>query len=111
MVTMSAITKEAISPGNAYYPASPPMRQPGLSFLYRLECTIDKEDLELGPAHGTGVIRSIAQVTGGTFKGPELEGIVLPLGAADWATVIEGTHVCSPNSLVIVFEKGQQTLT
>lgn len=69
------------------------MRQPNLSFLYRLECNIDKEEIDLGAAHGTGVIRSIAHVVGGTFKGPDIEGTVLPLGAADWATVIEGTHV------------------
>lgn len=81
------------SRGNAYYPNSPPMRKPGLTFLYRLECTIAREEITIGAPHGTGVIRSIANITGGTFKGPNLEGTVLPLGGADWATVIEGTHV------------------
>ncbi|KAL4801649.1 hypothetical protein BDV18DRAFT_148436 [Aspergillus unguis] len=80
------------SPGNVYYPNSPPMRRPGLTFLYRLECTIASEEINVGAPHGTGVIRSIANITGGTFKGPNLEGTVLPLGGADWATVIEGTH-------------------
>ncbi|KAL3457550.1 hypothetical protein BJX64DRAFT_293040 [Aspergillus heterothallicus] len=80
------------SPGNAYYPDSPPMRRPGMSFLYRLECTIATEEINVGAPHGAGIIRSIANITGGTFKGPELEGSVLPLGGADWATVIEGTH-------------------
>ncbi|RAK95305.1 DUF3237 domain-containing protein [Aspergillus ibericus CBS 121593] len=84
--------KTADSPGNAYYPNSPPMRRPGLTFLYRLECTIDAEELNIGAPHGAGIIRSIANITGGTFKGPDLEGTVLPLGGADWATVIEGTH-------------------
>lgn len=69
------------------------MRRPGLSFLYRLECNISNEEIEIGAPHAAGVIRSIANIVGGTFKGPELSGSVLPLGGADWATVIEGTHV------------------
>ncbi|GAQ10060.1 UPF0311 protein RPA1785 [Aspergillus lentulus] len=80
------------SPGNAYYPNSPPMRRPGLKFIYRLECTIASEEINIGAPNGTGVFRSIANITGGTFKGPNLEGTVLPLGGADWATIIEGTH-------------------
>lgn len=90
-ITMTA--KTADSPGNTYYPKSPPMRRPGLTFLYRLECTIAAEEINVGAPHGAGIIRSIANITGGTFKGPELEGTILPLGGADWATVIEGTHV------------------
>ncbi|KAL2808274.1 hypothetical protein BJX63DRAFT_439509 [Aspergillus granulosus] len=85
-------TQTAESPGNALYPNSPPMRRPGMVFLYRLECTIAPEEINIGAAHGAGVIRSIANITGGTFNGPELKGTVLPLGGADWATVIEGTH-------------------
>ncbi|RAL07392.1 DUF3237 domain-containing protein [Aspergillus homomorphus CBS 101889] len=80
------------SPGNAFYPNTPPMRRPGMTYLYRLECDIDKEELNLGAPHGAGVFRSIANVVGGTFKGPELSGTVLPLGGADWSTMIEGTH-------------------
>ncbi|KAF9886879.1 hypothetical protein FE257_011002 [Aspergillus nanangensis] len=83
--------KPEISPGNAFYPNSPPMRQPGMNFLYRLECNIAPEEINVGAPHGAGVIRSIANIVGGTFKGPELSGSVLP-GGADWATVIEGTH-------------------
>ncbi|RHZ65806.1 DUF3237 domain-containing protein [Aspergillus thermomutatus] len=85
-------TQIADSPGNAYYPNSQPMRRPGLAFLYRLECDIAKEEIEIGAPHGAGVIRGIANIVGGTFKGPELEGTVLSLGGADWATAIEGTH-------------------
>lgn len=92
--------KTADSPGNTYYPKSPPMRRPGLTFLYRLECTIAAEEINVGAPHGAGIIRSIANITGGTFKGPELEGTILPLGGADWATVVEGTHV----SLFIIAE-------
>ncbi|KAI9040536.1 DUF3237 domain-containing protein [Aspergillus affinis] len=87
-----APTNPANSPGNAFYPNSPPMRQPGLNFIYRLECTIATDDVDVGAPHGTGINRSIANLTGGTFKGPELQGTILPLGGADWATVVEGTH-------------------
>jgi hypothetical protein len=85
------------SPGNALYPNSPAMRLPKLSFLYRLECNIASEEIDVGAPHGAGVIRSIANIVGGTFKGPKLSGTVLP-GGADWATVIEGTHVSSQGS-------------
>jgi hypothetical protein len=85
--------QNAVSPGNAYYPGSPPMQRPGMTFLYRLECTIATEEINVGAPYNAGVTRSIANITGGTFRGPELEGTVLPLGGADWATVIEGTHV------------------
>ncbi|BCS27816.1 DUF3237 domain-containing protein [Aspergillus puulaauensis] len=92
-----ATTKDD-SPGNQYYPNSPPMRMPGLTFLYRLECTIASEEISIGAPYGAGIIRSIANITGGTFKGPNLEGTVLPLGGADWATVIEGTHSMTLNA-------------
>lgn len=72
------------------------MRKPAMSFLYRLECDIAEEEIDIGAPHGTGSIRSVAHVIGGTIKGPEIEASVLPLGAADWATVIQGTHVISP---------------
>lgn len=68
------------------------MRQPQLGYIYRLECTIAEKEVFVGAPHGAGVLRSIAPITGGTFKGPEIQGKVLP-GGADWATVIEGTHV------------------
>lgn len=69
------------------------MRLPSLSFLYRLKCQVAKEEIDVGAPHGTGNIRSIANIVGGTIKGPEIEATILPLGGADWATVIEGTHV------------------
>ena len=69
------------------------MRQPSLSFIYRLECNIDSKEIDVGAPHGSGIIRSIANIVSGTVKGPRIEGEVLPLGGADWATVIEGTHV------------------
>jgi hypothetical protein len=65
---------------------------PHLSFIYRLECDISEDEMDIGAAHGAGLIRSVANITGGTLKGPDIEAVVLP-GGADWAKVIEGTHV------------------
>lgn len=81
------------SPGNDYFPNGPHMRQPSLSFLYRLKCYIAKEETNIGAPHNSGTIRSIANIIGGTLRGPGIEGSVLPLGGADWATVVKGTHV------------------
>lgn len=69
------------------------MRLPSLAFLYRLECDIAREEIDIGAPHDAGVIRSIANIVRGSMKGPGIEGAVLPLGGADWATVIKGTHV------------------
>ena len=96
--TMVSAAQPQDSPGNAYYPGTYPMRKPQLGFVYRLECNIADKEVLVGAPHGAGVVRSIAPITGGTFKGPELQGKVLP-GGADWATVIEGTHVSYNSSL------------
>ncbi|KAJ5778151.1 hypothetical protein N7520_001397 [Penicillium odoratum] len=82
----------SLSPGNDLFIGGPQMRQPSLSFLYRLECDIAKEEIDIGAPHDTGVIRSIANIVRGSMKGPGIEGSVLPLGGADWATVVKGTH-------------------
>lgn len=81
------------SPGNAFFPDGPQMRLPSLEFIYRLECNTDKEDIDIGAPHDSGVIRSVANIVRGSVKGPEIEGTILPLGGADWATIIKGTHV------------------
>ncbi|CAI7661102.1 unnamed protein product [Penicillium bialowiezense] len=82
----------AASPGNIVFPNGPAMRQPSLSWLYRLECDIDKEEINIGAPHDSGTIRSIANIVRGSVKGPGIEGDILPLGGADWATVVKGTH-------------------
>lgn len=71
------------------------MRLPSLTFLYRLECDIAKEEINIGAPHDSGVVRSIANIVRGSMQGPGIEGTILPLGGADWATVIKGTHVRS----------------
>ncbi|KAJ5631445.1 uncharacterized protein N7484_011545 [Penicillium longicatenatum] len=80
------------SPGNGLFPDGPQMRLPSLSHLYRLECDIAKEEIDIGAPHDAGVIRSIANILRGSVKGPGIEGSILPLGGADWATVVKGTH-------------------
>ncbi|KAJ5708342.1 hypothetical protein N7488_008143 [Penicillium malachiteum] len=80
------------SPGNTLFANGPQMRQPSISFLYRLECDIAKEEINIGAPHDAGVIRSIANIVRGSLKGPGIEGTILPLGGADWATVVKGTH-------------------
>lgn len=83
--------------GNAYKinETTPLMRLPNLSFLYRLECDIAKEEILVGAPHGSGIVRSVANILEGEVNGPRIKGKVLPLGGADWATVVEGTHVSS----------------
>lgn len=81
------------SPGSEF-PNNPAMRLPALAFLYRLKSQVAKE-IEIGAPHGAGSIRSVASIVGDTLKGPDIGATILPLGGADWATVVEGTHVGS----------------
>jgi muconolactone delta-isomerase len=62
---------------------------PRLTRVFRLEATLG-EPLELGDiARGR---RRIVSLTGGTFAGPELNGILLPGASADWQIVLaDGT--------------------
>lgn len=82
----------AQSPGNDFYPSHPPMRLPSLSFLYRLECVIAREEFEIGAPHGGGMRRKVVNILGGSLRGPGLEGQVLP-GGADWVRRVQGTQV------------------
>jgi len=62
---------------------------PSLTRVYLLEATL-AETLELGDvAQGR---RRIVPLTGGTFTGPELNGMLLPGSSADWQIVLpDGT--------------------
>ena len=62
---------------------------PRLTMTYRLEATLG-EPLEFGQtAQGQ---RRIVPLTGGTFSGPELKGILQPGGSADWQIILpDGT--------------------
>ena len=93
-MTQSSSEEKWNSPGNAYVlnADTPKMKRPDMEFIWRLECEIAKEEIEIGAPHGTGVVRSVANILDGKMSGPGIEGVVLP-GGADWATCIEGTHV------------------
>ncbi len=62
---------------------------PTLALIYRLEASL-AAPLELGEtAHGR---RRIVPLAGGTFDGPELNGVLVPGASADWQTVLaDGT--------------------
>ena len=62
---------------------------PRLNLIYRLEATVgDPQDVgEISAGH-----RRIVPLTGGTFSGPELRGILLPGASADWQIILpDGT--------------------
>ena len=65
------------------------LHEPRLTAAYRLEATLG-EPLDLGDGpHGH---RRIVPLTGGTFRGPEISGKLLPGASADWQTVLpDGT--------------------
>ncbi len=63
--------------------------EPRLDLIYRLEATLgDPQDVgEISARH-----RRIVPLTGGTFSGPELHGILLPGASADWQIILpDGT--------------------
>jgi Protein of unknown function (DUF3237) len=63
--------------------------EPRLTLVYRLEATLG-EPLDLGES-AQGHRRIIPQ-TGGTFRGPEIAGKLLPGASADWHIVLpDGT--------------------
>lgn len=67
----------------------PGLPEPRLSRIYRLEAT-------LGAPQDVGAVaaghRRIVPLTGGTFDGPELRGVLLPGASADWQIVLaDGT--------------------
>jgi hypothetical protein len=63
--------------------------EPRLTLVYRLEATLG-EPLDLG--EGARGHRRIVPQTGGTFRGPEMAGTLLPGASADWQIVLsDGT--------------------
>jgi hypothetical protein len=65
--------------------------EPRLTHVYRLEAALG-EPLDIGDV-SQGHRRIVPQ-TGGTFTGPELNGMLLPGASADWQTVLpDGTAV------------------
>jgi Protein of unknown function (DUF3237) len=68
---------------------SNPLPEPRLTKIYRLEATLG-DPLDLGETPGGH--RRIVPLTGGTFRGPELQGKLLPGASADWQIILpDGT--------------------
>ncbi len=57
---------------------------PGLTFLFQMRATLGAPQ-EFGRLPN-GLVRRIIPVTGGTFEGPGISGLVLA-GGADWQTI------------------------
>ncbi|HEY3944614.1 MAG TPA: muconolactone Delta-isomerase family protein [Solirubrobacteraceae bacterium] len=77
-------------PGRRQKPTvSSHLPEPRLTKVYRLEATL-ASPLELGEtARGH---RRIVPLTGGTFRGPEIRGRLVPGASADWQTILpDGT--------------------
>ena len=63
--------------------------EPRLTLVYRLEATLG-EPLDLGES--VQGHRRIVPQTGGTFRGPEIAGKLIPGASADWQIVLpDGT--------------------
>ena len=68
---------------------SNPLPEPRLTKIYRLEAALG-EPLDLGETPSGH--RRIVPLTGGTFRGPELQGKLLPGASADWQIILpDGT--------------------
>jgi hypothetical protein len=65
--------------------ASGELPEPRLTLVYRLEASLG-EPLEIG--EGEGGRRRIVPLTGGSFTGPEIRGLLLPGVSADWQVVL-----------------------
>lgn len=75
----------AAAPG----PAGGRLPEPRLTLVYRLEAALDAP-LDLGEVAAGH--RRIVALTGGTFAGPDIRGILLPGASADWQIALaDGT--------------------
>jgi hypothetical protein len=80
-------------------------------FVYEARVSIDPERPVIGDSkYGR---RSIVWITGGTFKGPDIEGTVIP-GGADWQLVradgakeLDARYTLKTNDGVIIYIKNQ----
>ena len=60
--------------------------EPRLALVYRLEARLG-EPLDIG--EGEGGRRRIVPLTGGSFTGPEIRGVLLPGVSADWQVALQ----------------------
>jgi muconolactone delta-isomerase len=83
-VTVTPLAPHPNDPGSARA-AIFELPEPRLTSVYRLEATLGGA-LDLGDtAPGR---RRIVPLTGGTFTGPEISGVLVPGASADWQTVL-----------------------
>jgi hypothetical protein len=83
LILLATETKRGVIVVNSRLP------DPRLNLIYRLEAAVgDPQDLgEISAGH-----RRIVPLTGGTFSGPELRGMLLPGASADWQIILsDGT--------------------
>ncbi len=76
-------------------------------FVYESKVLIDRERISIDKSKYGG--RNIVWITGGTFKGPNMEGTVIP-GGADWqlvrpdgVTELDARYTLKTNDGVIVY--------
>ncbi len=91
--------------------SNPPVAPPQTEFVFESLVTISPA-VEIGPSsHGT---RRYIPITGGTFAGPKIKGVVLP-GGADWqlerpdgATEVDATYSIKADdgAVIIVHNRG-----
>ena len=78
--------------------------EPRLSQVFRLEATL-APPLELGEtAQGH---RRIVPLSGGTFRGPEISGRLLPGTSADWQTVLPDGTALGDIRYVLETDRGE----
>lgn len=78
------------SPGNAFGSGESSMRMPHLEFIYRVVAFMSPNNVVIPDIHSTGVARVILPISGGTVKGPLVNGVIVKDSGADWAQRIRG---------------------
>jgi len=80
--------------------------KPELEFVFEVEGNL-AEPIVIGETHEG--IRRIIPILGGTFNGPDIGGIIIPDGAADWqytrpdkVTVAEATYALQTDDGVVI---------
>lgn len=66
------------------------MRMPHLELIYRIAADMApaSHNTAIRDVHGTGVTRLVLPITGGTVRGPRVNGVIVPGSGADWAQSI-----------------------
>lgn len=88
-ITVTPLGHHPNDPARAAAPAGGRLPEPRLTLVYRLEAALDPP-LDLGQVAAGH--RRIVALTGGTFAGPDIRGVLLPGASADWQIALaDGT--------------------